>query len=249
MDNIDLFDRYINNQLTGNELTEFKSRLKSDKEFSNDFKVYSMSVVGIIREAEQDNKDFQVAMQNISDNDLLKIIGKNKDKEKDEEERKTDNFKNKAENFRKWLVWQSIGVAALIGIVVIYVVIVHNEANNMQMNAIAMNQESMNKVDDAIFAFSEYSHMTSRSGDDVEISEISDDQLKAIVPVLEQKYGEQKDDTDIAESGTVLVMAYVKLHEREKARVVLNELINRFQNNEEFKGDLNNWKTILKLLN
>ena len=60
MENIELFDRYINDDLSEKERHEFDTRLKDDKSFAADFKVYSATVIGICKEAEQDNKDFEV---------------------------------------------------------------------------------------------------------------------------------------------------------------------------------------------
>ena len=47
MERIDLYDRYINNQLSDKERDEFDARLKSDKEFASDFKIYLFTVDGV----------------------------------------------------------------------------------------------------------------------------------------------------------------------------------------------------------
>lgn len=76
MERIDLFDRYIKGKLSENETDEFKERLKSDAEFAYDFQIYSMSVIGICKEAEQNNTDFGLAMKHLTKEQLFEIIGR-----------------------------------------------------------------------------------------------------------------------------------------------------------------------------
>lgn len=76
MERIDLFDRYFNGELSDEEKKRFKERLESDEEFASDFKIYSMTVAGICKEAEQDNTDFGAAMKQLSKEQLFEIIGR-----------------------------------------------------------------------------------------------------------------------------------------------------------------------------
>ncbi len=57
---------------------EFKERLESDKEFATDFNIYMVSVIGICKEAEQDNMEFGVAMKKLSKEQLRNIVGEPK---------------------------------------------------------------------------------------------------------------------------------------------------------------------------
>ena len=75
MERIELFDRYINNQLSEKEREEFNALLKSDEDFASDFNVYLFTVDGICREVQQDNIDFGVAMKKLSQEQLRSIIG------------------------------------------------------------------------------------------------------------------------------------------------------------------------------
>lgn len=240
MEQIELFDRYINGELSNGEKKEFDERLKIDKNFSSEFRIYAATVIGICREANQDNKDFEEAMKRIPKEELLSIIG---------ERKKGINpiRADKTPTFKRWLLWQGIGVAVLLGLGVIYVVIAKNEANSVRQNALASNQEAMDKVDNAIFAFSDYSQGITRGGG-MDISKLSDKELKAQLPTMESKFREQIEDVDIVEFGSDLVMTYIRLHEREKAIKLLTELIERFQYNSDYEDDVINWKTILSLL-
>lgn len=79
MERIDFFDRYIKGELSEEENCKFKERLESDEDFASDFRIYSLSVIGICKEAEQDNADFGNAMKHLTKEQLFDIIGR-KDK-------------------------------------------------------------------------------------------------------------------------------------------------------------------------
>lgn len=64
--NIELFDQYIDDTLNADEKQAFERRLRSDKSFATDFRVYLFTLKGICQEAEQDNIEFGHAMKQIS---------------------------------------------------------------------------------------------------------------------------------------------------------------------------------------
>lgn len=76
MERIDFFDRYIKGELSEEENRKFKERLESDEDFASDFRIYSLSVIGICKEAEQDNADFGSAMKHLTKEQLFDIIGR-----------------------------------------------------------------------------------------------------------------------------------------------------------------------------
>ncbi|MDE5874863.1 MAG: hypothetical protein K2H15_04375, partial [Muribaculaceae bacterium] len=80
-DNIHLFDNYINCTLTPEETSEFENRLKSDKAFRQEFRIYLFTLQGIIMEAENDNVEFAYAMKNLSPGDFNKAIFRNSENE------------------------------------------------------------------------------------------------------------------------------------------------------------------------
>lgn len=243
MNQIDLFDKYLKQELSSEECTNFELNLKRDEELAQEFYMYLAVVKGICQEAEQDNRDFGEALKHISREELLKVIGRAEKKNQSQ----SADIKSRSINYRRWLIWQSIGVAALVGIVVIYAVVAYNETKTIQNNALAMNQEAMYKVDNAIYAFSEYSHGTARSGG-IDISKLSDEELKNYLPELEKAYNEQTDVLDMADSGSELVMVYLRLHERDKAISLLEQLIEKFKGNKDLEGEVINWETILNLI-
>ncbi|MBD5339054.1 MAG: hypothetical protein HDR98_08035 [Bacteroides sp.] len=74
MERIDLFDRYIKGELSEDENIKFKERLESEEDFASDFRIYSLSVIGICKEAEQNNADFGNAMKHLTKEQLFDII-------------------------------------------------------------------------------------------------------------------------------------------------------------------------------
>lgn len=81
-DNIPLFNNYINQTLTPEEEAEFDKRLKSDKSFREEFRIYLFTLRGIIMEAEGDNMEFAYAVKNLSQEDFEKAIFRNPDIER-----------------------------------------------------------------------------------------------------------------------------------------------------------------------
>lgn len=74
--NIELFDRYINDTLSPEEKQNFNQKLNSDKNFLTDFRIYLFALKGVCQEAEQDNLEFGHAMKNLSREELNRIIGR-----------------------------------------------------------------------------------------------------------------------------------------------------------------------------
>lgn len=87
MENIDIFDRYIKDEMTEIEVSGFELRLKSDPEFAKEFYLYLYTLRGILKEEQQNNLEFYHAMRNISPEGLRRAIGEKDHKrapEKDE---------------------------------------------------------------------------------------------------------------------------------------------------------------------
>ena len=52
----------------------------------------------------------------------------------------------------------------------------------------------------------------------------------------------------MADTGYALAMAYLRLHDRDRAKSVLAQLVARFEDNSDYADDVNKWKSILNLL-
>lgn len=79
MERIELFDKYIKGELPEEESNKLKALLDSNEGLATKFLIYSMTVVGICKEAEQEDIEFGKAMKSLSKEELFKAIrGKTK---------------------------------------------------------------------------------------------------------------------------------------------------------------------------
>ena len=199
--NIELFERYINDRVTPAEKEAFDLRLKTDKSFLTDFRIYLFALDGIYKEAEHDNAEFGLAMKNISDEELLRIIG-----------RSQRNRIFQAGRFRERMIWLlSIASIIIIGIFSVF----------------RIQQSDMDRLDDIIVDYNYIPDSDRSSGTTLSASDI---------PTLEKIYHDIPDE-DIQtkqEAGMRLAMAYLKKHDRKKAKEILTELSVCFADDEEF---------------
>ena len=231
MERIELFDNYINNQLSDAQRSEFDARLESDEEFASDFKVYLLTVNGICRETHQDNLDFGMAMKSLSKEKLKEIVGMRNL----ESPKVSSNGKSvKILRFKPWM-WQ---VASIAAVVVIAFTVVFNIEKNARYS-----------VDNAIYACAEISTDLTRDGSEIlDIQSMTDEELTNKLPLLVANYNSAQSYDDIADNGFALAMAYLRLHDRENAKRILQKLVSQFEDNSEYAGYVSKWQSILNVL-
>ena len=231
MERIELFDNYINNQLSDAQRSEFDARLESDEEFASDFKVYLLTVNGICREAHQDNLDFGMAMKSLPKEKLKEIVGMRNL----ESPKVSSNGKSvKILRFKPWM-WQ---VASIAAVVVIAFTVVFNIEKNARYS-----------VDNAIYACAEISTDLTRDGSEIlDIQSMTDEELTNKLPLLVANYNSAQSYDDIADNGFALAMAYLRLHDRENAKEILQKLVSQFKDNSEYSGYVSKWQSILNVL-
>lgn len=241
MENIEIFDKYINGELSEKERQEFDNRLETDNEFKTGFQIYSTIVIGICQEGEQNDKDFEMAMKNISEDKLREIIGK----------REPSQFKSKKPILRPWM-WQ---VASYAAIIIIAVVTVIKFQQNSQDEIFKIQQESSFAVDNALYACAYIYEGPSRSTFSIpNLNTLSDTQLEELIPKLKEVYDESNNmrggevDDDLYEYGYPLAMAYLRLHERDKAKDILNNLIAKLADDEDYAEEISKLKSIANAL-
>jgi hypothetical protein len=265
----EVFDRHINKQLSIQEEQELRLNLIANTPQAAEYKAYAFTVAGICREAEQDNMDFGVAMKKLTREQLREIVGERKvlnvdfsspfgrahgfadtsDDERvrackripkephdfeipDEFKPKRAELKPKRAKFKPWM-WQVAAVAALV--VVVFIAIFQIE------------KHSQYKVDDAVYAFAgEY--VWQSDAKQIDINSLSDNELNDRLSEFETLYRTAKDESAIADSGYTLALAYLRLHDRDNARIVLTELVNHFDGKEDYKDYTTKCKNILKLI-
>ena len=231
MERIELFDNYINNQLSDAQRSEFDARLESDEEFASDFKVYLLTVNGICRETHQDNLDFGMAMKSLSKEKLKEIVGM---RNLESPEVSSNGKSVKILRFKPWM-WQ---VASIAAVVVIAFTVVFNIEKNARYS-----------VDNAIYACAEISTDLTRDGSEIlDIQSMTDEELTNKLPLLVANYNSAQSYDDIADNGFALAMAYLRLHDRENAKEILQKLVSQFEDNSEYSGYVSKWQSILNVL-
>ena len=231
MERIELFDKFINNHLSDAQRSEFDARLESDEEFASDFKVYLLTVNGICREAHQDNLDFGMAMKSLSKEKLKEIVGM---RNFESPEVSSNGKSVKILRFKPWM-WQ---VASIAAVIVIAFIVVFNIEKNARYS-----------VDNAIYACAEINTDLTRDGSEIlDIQSMTDEELTNKLPLLVANYNSAQSSDEIADNGFALAMAYLRLHDRENAKVILYQLVSQFEDNSEYSGYVSKWQSILNVL-
>lgn len=230
MERIDLFDRYINNQLSDEERQKFDAKLKENPEFAGDFNIYLMTVDGIIKEAQQDDMDFGIALKSISKEQLCEIIGKNNSDGKGN----ASSSNPKSKWFKPWM-WQAGSAAAIIVIGFTFI--------------LNMYRQSQNAMYDNIYASAQFEESHSRgSASAIDITKLSDSELKAKLPEMEKNYNDSEDPEELYLYGYPLAMAYIRLHQPKPALEILNNMVTQLQNDDSYESEVKEMRLIINLI-
>ena len=136
--------------------------------------------------------------------------------------------------FKPWM-WQ---VASIAAVVVIAFTVVFNIEKNARYS-----------VDNAIYACAEISTDLTRDGSEIlDIQSMTDEELTNKLPLLVANYNSAQSYDDIADNGFALAMAYLRLHDRENAKEILQKLVSQFEDNSEYSGYVSKWQSILNVL-
>lgn len=200
----------------------------------------NLIIDGLIKEAEQDNADFEAAMRKMSDDEFEELIyepvyaeaeedrasemmaasvAADMDMDYLEKRRRHQSLvgkKSKWQVFRPWIT-SAVAAAAVVLVVLIP----------------SVNVMNGKLCDSALYASNAYI-TSSRSAS--EINGLSEDQLKSKLPELEKRYKEcVKEDgkfsyytDDLKEAGWDLTLAYLRLHKKGDAVKVLKMLSAQF---------------------
>ncbi len=76
MDQFSLFDKYLQGQLSQQEVTQFCSQLMHDEEMRREFRLYLSLVQGIRKEAQQDNIEVNAALLSLSTEEREALFGR-----------------------------------------------------------------------------------------------------------------------------------------------------------------------------
>ncbi|MCF2602875.1 hypothetical protein JQM84_04085 [Parabacteroides distasonis] len=215
MSNIELFDRYLHQEMAPTECDHFKELLRKDKTLAREFRIYLSIVVGICKEEEQDNMDFAAAMKALNAEELKTVIGK-KDKKQ--------IFMVPIRNIGLWVA----STAAML-------LICFSITNHIN------SENAKNAVDNLIVAYNVIPTANRGDGSMIDISAMDEKEIQISLPTLSNQY-EQTTLEDAQEKqilGINLAMAYLKIHDRKQASTLIESLIALFPDDQEFIAQCN----------
>lgn len=115
--------------------------------------------------------------------------------------------------------------------------------------ALNIEKNARYSVDNAIYACADVNpDLVRAGGEPIDITSMSDDELKAKLPELTSLYQSASTTDEVADYGYALAMAYLRLHDRDNAKLVLEQLVSRFDGDTDYADSVNRWKSILNLL-
>jgi hypothetical protein len=101
-------------------------------------------------------------------------------------------------------------------------------------------------VDNAIIAAADMTAYTRGANEEpVDIRALDNDELKARLPELEADYASASEPDIKADNGERLAMAYIKLHDRKKARLTLEQLISDYSPYPDYSESVAKWQNLL----
>lgn len=261
-----IFDNYINDQLSDNEKREFDARLKDDKSFRDDFRLYLLVLRAVCLEEQEDNMEFGFAMNAITVEQLDEIMGRKKlvSFEEDLVDQKVrfstvdevlpdmlsttemidpdssvsevvsrpnrsrslimlnkglrmpiSDEEEVIENRDSWLRRWTFPITSIAAAVLLCL-----------LTVAGIHRSEMNRVDNIIVAYN-YIPVSNRGSETI----IEQD----VISLVEAYKSAPTDDVQAQEdAGMRLAMGYLKVHDRKKAKEVLNEMTVRFADDEEF---------------
>lgn len=220
MERIELFDRYIADELAASEKAEFDCRLQADGDFASEFRVYLFAVRGICQEVEQDNLDFGIAMRKLSGEQLCEIIGK--------KESASPRFGIK--RFRPW-VGAAISVAASLIIMFTISFNLIRDARNTTSEALALSV-----------------YLAQPRGTGPDYSGMSDEELIEHRAEILEAFAKASDEVDLVVYGEAAAKVNLLTHHRAEAREILEMLVARFKDNSTYSGKVLYWERMIELL-
>lgn len=236
MERIELFDRYINNQLSDDERRKFDKRLKDDDDFAGDFNVYLLTIDGICKEAHQDDIDFGIAMKALSKDQLCDVIGKTKTEYPAAASMPETPRNLHANRFRlkPWI----LQVASIAAVIIVAFTLI-----------ITFQKRTQNAVYDNIYASAHFEEPHIRGAvKPIDITKLDDSELKAKLPEMEEMYENCEDPEELYEYGYPLAMAYIRLHQPKPALKILDEMVSKLQHDDYYEPEVREMRLMINML-
>lgn len=180
----------------------------------------------IYNEAREENIEFGNALKRIKEKELENIL----------------NAGRKKRKFNK-ILWERIGwsaaVAALIAVAITIPISVENQSKDKICNIVYSYNAAQ---------LSDLTTMISRSSGEaiIDVTILNDEQLKTVLPNLEESFNNSKSLQDVSINGRVLAFAYIRLHKRKEACKTLEIMIEKLSGDEDYLSSVEEYKEILE---
>lgn len=196
------------------EKNRFNERLQSDEAFAAAFRTYLITVRGICRKAQEHDIEFGHALESMSKERLKAIIGKGEGKP----------VRMRRRFPRERVMWLS-GVAAILIVAV-----------GLGWHLFTIQQ---NHLCDVVYE-NAYQPLYESRGDgegyiDLDLNTMTLDRIEAEIPTLKSAFeADEVDSQNWHIDGVTLAMAYLKLHRKQDALAVLEQLAEGSGNQDEY---------------
>lgn len=197
-DNIELFDMYLDGRLSKTEEDDFLKRLKSDPEFASDFRIYSFALNGLLKEHEEENMEFGIAMKHLDESKLDRAID-------------SGSESYRARRVLKLTTWLTAAACLLVVLTIGLTSWIVNSRATSAADA---------RIDDLIVAYN-YIPLSDRGSD-----EAADESIPALEKAYRSAPADDIQLQE--ETGLRLAMAYLRQHDRPRAEQLLADLEHRF---------------------
>lgn len=205
MERTTLIEKYILGTLSESESANFEAQLRTDKELHQEYLTALHVMKGILKEGEQDDIELRHALKNISEAEAKRIAG-------------PKILRPKMLTFRSWITSAAAIIVVALG-----------------CNFFIWRSGEYARQD-ALYATNCPQTISRSDGKSVNINfaTASNDELKENLPLMEEIYAESAGNDQLTVSnGSALAMVYIKLHKTDKAKALIDELLEKYSGSDD----------------
>lgn len=227
--NMEMFDAYLNNEMSSDDRKEFEALLGSDNTLKQEFRDYKELLCALQASCSEADKEFEEAMRGISDEDMKNIVSSKKEQGTHTQIHNEEKPKGKMVPLRTVYRWVSAAAVALLVLGVGSHLYLGRQLKNKMCSAIAMSHDFYG-IDELPVA---------RGGEDEKalkyekqqqeynqaIDLINGNKTDEAIKILENLY-KSEDVNELIEynSSISLAYAYVKNHDIDNAKRIIGEV-------------------------
>lgn len=210
-------------------------------------KLESMAEETVIRHAEEENAEFGHALKNISEKQLKEILNGGESR-REQPSAASPASASGGERRKRRLAWRWVATGISVAAVLFVLVWIPLQTIHMAPPEQKLAKADM-QVDNLLWQlYGSPETGAARGGEGPVYIEAptAEEWVKANLNILQQEYSLSETPQEIYINGKTLALAYIKLHERRKAKIVLEEVIMRLQTDEDYADAVEQCRKILQ---